>query len=68
MGFTTQTFIFVFFPLCFTAYYLITLLQYKGILSKLLNKKLMRVKNIKKPNNCSLSYEHYSVFLIRIIK
>lgn len=38
MGFTTQTFIFVFFPLCFAAYYLIALLQYKGILSKLLNK------------------------------
>ena len=38
MAFTTQTFIFIFFPLCTLLYYLCSLLQAKGIHSKVLTK------------------------------
>lgn len=38
MAFTTQTFVFVFFPICILVYYLSLLMQTKGILSKVLTK------------------------------
>ena len=38
MAFTTQTFIFVFFPICILLYYTCVLLQSKGILSELITK------------------------------
>lgn len=38
MGFTTQIFLFVFFPLCFSIYFLVFFLQRKGLLSQFLSK------------------------------
>ena len=42
MAFTTQTFIFIFFPICMLIYYLCSFLQSKGILSGLLTKCRIR--------------------------
>lgn len=38
MAFTTQTFLFIFFPICILVYYLAVLLQAKGLLSRVLEK------------------------------
>jgi alginate O-acetyltransferase complex protein AlgI len=38
MAFTTQVFIFVFFPICMLSYYLTILLQKNGLLAKFMKK------------------------------